>query len=203
MRFILHLLTHTWFFSALPIMFFGIGGGASGDEKNMYKLLANLGTYGTQKGQGATNQALDYFEAFLSGDPTKIASAIAPETKVIQGQAEQRKKQNAEFGTRSGGTAASNANIDTNTLSQISDLVNRTRTAAAGEVAGIGQNLLNTGLQGGEAGFRAAKTIQEQEKARWDDIFQSISQVLTSLSGMPGIKGTSLGQGLNAGAGAF
>lgn len=183
--------------------FLGIGGGASGDEKQMFKLLANLGTFGTQKGQGATNQALDYFEAFLSGDPTKISQAIAPETKVIQGQAEQRKKQNAEFSTRSGGTAATNANIDTGKLQAIQDLVNRSRTAAAGEVGAIGQNLLNLGLSGGEAGFKAAETIQKQEQERWSDIFNSISQVLTSLSGMPGIKGTKLGEGLSAGAGAF
>lgn len=177
------LLLRFWFFGAMPKFFFGIGGGASGDEKAMFKLLANLGTYGTQKGQGATNQALDYFSAFLSGDPTKISQAIAPETKVIQGMAEQKKKQNAEFGTRSGGTAASNANIDTNTLSQITDLVNRSRAAAAGEVAGIGSNLLNLGGSSAASGFTAAKTIQDQEKARWDDIFKSIASIAMGFSG--------------------
>lgn len=179
MRFILHLLTHTWFFGALPIMFFGIGKGPSSQEKDIYKLLSGLGSYGATKGTGATNQALDYFEAFLSGDPTKIASALAPETKIIQGQAEQRKKQMAEFGTRSGGTAAQAANIDTNTLAQIQDLVNRSRTAAAGEVAGIGQNLLGLGTNAGGSAFSAARVMQGQNAAKWDDIFKSIAEIVT------------------------
>ena len=175
----LRLLLNTLFGCAMPKFFFGIGQGPSSEEKQMYKLLSGIAGYGFGKGTTATNQGLDYFSAIASGDPTKIAQAIAPETRVIQGQAEQRKKQLAEFGTRSGGTAAAAANIDTDTLAQIQNLVNTIRPQAESTLLNEGNSLLSLGSGAGSSGFDAAKVMQGQNAAKWNDIFKSIAEIVT------------------------
>jgi hypothetical protein len=178
------LLLRFWFFGAMPKFFLGIGGGPSGDEKAMFKLLSSLGSFGTSKGMGAVSTGSKFFEDILSGDPTKMAAAIAPETKVIQERAEQRKKQAAEFGTRSGGTAATQANIDTDKIAAIQDLVNKLRPGAAQNLENVGLNLLSEGGSAASSGFTAASHIQAEEKARWDDIFKSIGDIGMAVAGI-------------------
>lgn len=107
------------------------------------------------KGQQNTDKGLQFYQDIMSGDPNKTAAAIAPEIRTIQGQAEQQKKHNAEFGTRSGGTAASNANIDTNARSSIQNLVNTLRPEAA-------KVLTEAGLQEATLGGTAASTLSGQ-----------------------------------------
>jgi hypothetical protein len=143
------------------------GSSANTDRKETFKGWSGLENLMPFIGKGAQNadMGLKFFQDIMSGDPNKIAQAIAPETKVIQGQAEQQKKQNAEFGTRSGGTAATNANIDTNKLSSIQNLVNTLRPKAA-------EALTSAGLQEAQIGGAAAGNLSSQAiKSRMDSFF--------------------------------
>ncbi len=77
---------------------------------NPYEAQTNqinqIAGYQTNLGEGLATPAAKYFEDILSGDPTRIASALAPEISTGQGQVEQQRLRNAEFGTRSGGSTA-------------------------------------------------------------------------------------------------
>ncbi len=79
--------------------------------------------FGTGIGENDVTAASKWYNNILSGDPTKMAEAIAPETSAIQGEAQQAKNQTAQFSPRSGGTAAAMAGMDANTRSQIIKLL--------------------------------------------------------------------------------
>src|ERR1700679_1243013 len=91
----------------------GIYGLVAGDPtKKEENQLGALAGEETGQGEGDTTAASNFYQDILSGDPSKIATAEAPEISAQQGQIQQQAKQNAEFGTRSGGTAASTADAE-------------------------------------------------------------------------------------------
>lgn len=128
---------------------FGLGGSSTttdrGTQLGSWGQLGNLGGYGTNQGEKNTNQAADFYSDILSGDPTKQAAAIAPEASVIEGQAEQQKKTQSEFGNRSGGTNATDQMIDTNAKSSVQNLINSLLPQAAAGLTQIGGEQLNLG----------------------------------------------------------
>lgn len=195
-----------WFFNWVLFsgtkFFFGIGQGPSQREKDIFGLLQGMATTEFGAGSKAVSQGTGFWSDILSGDPTKMAAAIAPETKVIQGQAQQKKKQATEFGTRSGGTAATNAAIDTNATAAIQDLVNRLRPQAARELTTVG--LSEEGLASGNAGmaFNAAEVMQQQSAKKWGDIFRSIALIASGALGGYAIGGTLLSTAGGAAGGA-
>lgn len=146
---------------------FGIGGSASKTDRkhelDAWGTLTDLSHYGAGEGKKNTGAAGDYWQSILSGDQKKIAQAIAPNTAVIQGQAQQRKNQLAEFGNRSGGTNASSQMIDTEADKAVQDLINTLIPQAA-------TNLANLGTQELSIGENAAGTLgQQTEQARQAD----------------------------------
>ena len=101
-----------------------------------------LGDYQTSTGEGLTTAGAKYDEDILSGDPTRIAQSLAPEISAQQGQIEQNKLQDANFGTRSGGTTASNENADAAGRANIINLVGATQKGAADSALSAGSGLL-------------------------------------------------------------
>ena len=91
-----------------------------------------------KQGQGDTNAASSFYQNILSGDPTLEAKAIAPETAAAQQGAQQQKNALAQFGNRSGGTAAAASGIDAQTRSQLTQLLGGLKTGAASGAAGLG-----------------------------------------------------------------
>lgn len=161
--------------------FFGIGMGPSSDEKSQFGAMGNLANFATSAGEGDISSADNFWKSILSGDPSKISQVLGPESSAINKQAQQQKKTGAEFGTRSGGTAAGNQMIDQNVRttydSQVSDLTGK----AAGALGASGSSLLAAGGSAHEAAFSEANTIQQQHAAKLNDIFKSIAEVASAV----------------------
>lgn len=139
-----------------------LGGILGGQNKTLGTDIGTAGdisNFGTTTGQKATTDASDYYSNILSGDPSKIAESIAPEIQAGQEQTQQAKNQAAQFGTRSGGTAAASAGADAANRSNIISLVGKLQQGAAAGEAGIGQNQEGLGLS---ANGQQASESQQQ-----------------------------------------
>ena len=101
--------------------------------------LGDLGSFSSNTGRNATNTAQNYYSNLLSGDPSKISAAIAPEIAANSQQAQQQKQTIGEFGGRSGGNTATANNIDTNSRGNIIDLIGKLLGGAAGLQASAGR----------------------------------------------------------------
>jgi hypothetical protein len=166
---------------------FGIGMGPSSQEKQAYGNLNSLAGFGSQHGQNDISQAESFYSSILSGDRGKQAQVLAPEISTLKSQAQQRKNTGAEFGNRSGGTNASMQLVDDNVHSDINRMVDSLLSGSAGALASIGEN--QTGQASGNYAqvFGEATTMQQQEQAKWNDIFKSISDVATGALGGAGL----------------
>jgi hypothetical protein len=130
-----------------------IFGGQSPGLKQATNTAGSISNFANNTGEGAITDASQYYKNILSGDPSKIAESIAPEIQAGQQQTQQAKQQMAEFGTRSGGTAAASAGADAANRANIISLIGRLQQGAAQGEAGIGENqtgqgIAATGLQG-------------------------------------------------------
>jgi hypothetical protein len=126
-----------------------LGAILGGQNKTLNSTIGKAGdisNFGTNTGQGAITDAHKYYSDILSGDPTKIATTLAPEIKAGQEQTQQEKNQLAEFGTRSGGTAAASAGADAANRANITALIGRLQQGAAAGETGIGENQSALGL---------------------------------------------------------
>jgi len=143
----------------------GIYGLVAGDptqkEENQ---LGQIGGYETGTGEGLTTDAAKFDEAILSGDPTKIAQALAPQISAQQSQIQQQAKQNAEFGTRSGGTAASTAGAEAAGRGNIINEVGGLQSTTANNAGSLGSNLLGEASSniGAEAGLASKAAANKQ-----------------------------------------
>lgn len=119
-----------------------------------------LGNYETGTGEGLTTAGTGFEEGILSGDPSKIASTLAPEISAQQGQIQQNELQNANFGNRSGGTAASTESAQAAGRGNIINLVGGLQGQTAGAAVGQGSGLL------GEAGSSIGNEANLAEQRR-------------------------------------
>jgi hypothetical protein len=104
--------------------------------------LQELGGYQTKEGEGLTTAGSKFEQDILSGDPTRIASALAPEISTGAHQVEQSRLQNANFGTRSGGTAAATQAAEAQNRGNIINLEGGLQAGTAGAAVGQGMNLM-------------------------------------------------------------
>lgn len=181
---------------------FGIFEGPSKDEKAQYSNLTSQGGFATNLGEGDLTASSTFMQNILSGDPTKIASSLAPEISTAQNLAQQSKNTTTQFGTRSGGTAASTAATDAKTRGDIISLVGGERNGAAKELSSVGTNLLDTGIKTTQTAFGDATQIQKQKASMIDDLISSIAATAGAVAGMPGV-GKGAAQGLDSFAGAY
>jgi hypothetical protein len=121
--------------------------------------------FDTGEGTKDVTAASKWYNDILSGDPTKMAEAVAPETSAIQGEAQQKKDELAQFSPRSGGTTAAVAGMDANTRAQIIKLLGGLQSTAASGDASLGtteQNLaLNNRAQADQAAIEKQKLQQD------------------------------------------
>ncbi len=101
--------------------------------------------FGVNKGEGDISAASNFWNSVLSGDTNKIAQVLGPQIKGIQDQGQQQKQTMAQFGNRSGGTNAKAQRIGDDTRTQVNNLVSGVTAGAAGNLAGLGTNLLSQG----------------------------------------------------------
>ena len=166
---------------------FGIDMAPSGQEKSQFNQLNQSSGFATGLGEGDLTASSDFMRGLLSGDPTKVSQALAPQIKAIQDRSQQQKNTTAQFAPRSGGTAATTANIDTAAKGDLTTLTGELTGGAATSLASTGAGLLSAGMTGNEAGFSEAKTMQDQQAAKWGDIISSIASTVGTVAGIPGV----------------
>lgn len=123
-----------------------------GDLDSVFKGLSSLsaksqntGATQTQAGGADTGDASKYYSSLLSGNTAATTSAAAPEINAITGQANQQKKELANFGNRSGGKVAAAQDITAGSRGAIADTIAKQRSGAAGAKAGIGAGETSAG----------------------------------------------------------
>lgn len=162
-------------------MCLGIGGSSSGtDRKTQLKAGGDVSSgidtlkqfatdlFGTGKtdtktgladvksGLLDTDKASKYYSDILSGDPTKVMAAVAPETKAVGSQVDQATKESTVSGNRSGGSNAGLQDTKFKAAGAVGDIINKARTSAAGGLERTGAQRSGVGL--GEAGIGVSET---------------------------------------------
>lgn len=166
--------------------FFGIGQGPSDQQRTQYGDIAGLADWSTAAGEKALGQALNFEEAIVSGDPSKIARVLGPETSAINKQGQQELKTMSEFGTRSGGTGAAAQTVGDTTRSRYDTMVSNLLSGSVSGLASQGNSLLSTGLTAHEGAFDASSVIQKLNANKMNDIFNSIAEIVGMFGGLVG-----------------
>lgn len=117
------------------------GSPTSGEQK----AFGDLAGFENPLGEKSVNQGLGWESDILSGDPSKIATALAPEIKAGQQQVQQQAQQGAEFGNRGGGTNAATQAAQSGERGNIINLIGGLQQGAAGALTSGGENLLTQG----------------------------------------------------------
>ena len=171
--------------------FFGsLFGGSNPTLNSGINNVGNLAGFASGQGQSNISSADKFWQSILSGDSSKIGQALAPEVSANQQQGQQSKNQLAQFGTRSGGTAAAGAGIDAAGRSNMINLIGGLQGKAASSLGSMGSSLLQTGLQG--YGQQA-----DMSQMRMQNYINSILGKGIS-SGIGAAEGFGLGTGMNA-----
>jgi hypothetical protein len=139
-----------------------------GQSKNLDKLIGQYGQIGGQQtgeGQSNENTASNFWNSIVSGDSSKISQALAPEISAAKTSNQQTQKTNAIFGTRSGGTAASNAASSDALHANLVNLTGSLTNSSASNLASLGTNQVSTGL--GALGQQ--QNAVAQQMANWSN----------------------------------
>lgn len=164
------------------------GGNPAEKEQQQFGNLAN---YETGVGEPLTTAGAGFEEAILSGDPSRISQALAPEISAGQKQVEQQALQNANFGNRAGGTNASTQAAEAGERGNIINLIGGLQSGTAGAAVGQGSGLL------GQASSNVGSEAQLAEQRRQ----QQLSDVSGIASDIGAIASPFLGGKGGAGAG--
>ena len=132
----------------------GLFGGSNSVLNQDIPQAGAISDFSTGVGEGDVTAASGFERNILNGGEAE-SEALAPEISAARTRAAQQKKTNAEFGTRSGGTAASNAAADEGVSGDILNLEGGLKSGAASTLAGIGTSEQGIGLN--------ANQVQEQE----------------------------------------
>lgn len=161
--------------------------------------VGSLGDFSTKVGEGDTTAASKFYQDILSGDPSRIASSLAPEISSGQTQGQQAKQGLAQFGTRSGGTAAATAGIDAGTRGNLINLEGGLQQGAAQGAGSLGT--ANLGMAANDT-MNQAKLAQQRMQNLMDSILgKGISSGLGTLESW-GL-GKLPGQSDQSGSGGF
>jgi hypothetical protein len=166
-----------------------------GQDKSLDSNITNFGQEGTfaqGQGEGDITDATSFYKDILSGDPSQVAQALAPEISAQQQQGQQQKNQIAQFGNRSGGNNAAVQGIDTANRGNLINLEGNLKNSAAGALGSLGTTEQGFGLQAQQAQDQAS----QQRLKNWQDsilggaITGAVGTGLEALEGgIPGIGG--------------
>ena len=118
-----------------------------------------IADWSTGLGEKNLTASSNFFNSILSGDATKQSQVLAPEINAAKTSANQDIKTTSEMGTRSGGTAASNAATKDKIHGYIANLLGSLTGSAATILGSMGESSLNTGLS---ATMDQAKLAQQR-----------------------------------------
>jgi len=145
--------------------FASLFGGQNTDLNSDINQSGAISGFATGVGEGDVTAASKFYQDILSGDPTQEATALAPEISSLKKRAEENKKTSAEFGTRSGGTAAANAASDANVNADIFNLTGGLKRDAASGAASLGTSEQGLGLNANEVNAQES----QQRMKNWQD----------------------------------
>jgi hypothetical protein len=144
--------------------FSSVLGGSNSTLNSAIPQLGQTSDWATGQGKADVGAGTDWFKALLSGDSTKQMQALAPEVSAMKTSNAQTQKTNAEMGTRSGGTAASNAASSDKFHSDLTNLIGSLTNNAASSLTSTGGSLLGTGLEATGQQIGAS----EQQMKNWE-----------------------------------
>lgn len=108
-------------------------------ELAQYGKADSLGDFADSVGKDATGGAHTYFSKLLSGDPTAIGEATAPQQNALTAQTDAEKRRIASEGTsRGGGINDTLQQLSDRPITTQVDAITRLMPAAAGQEAQIG-----------------------------------------------------------------
>jgi NADH dehydrogenase/NADH:ubiquinone oxidoreductase subunit G len=139
--------------------------------------LQDVGNYGLNTGEGAINTGLGFEGDILSGDPSKIATALAPEIKAGQQQVQQQAEQGAMFGNRGGGTNAATQAAQSGERGNIINLIGGLQQGAAGAEIGAGENLLSQGTGAETTAADLALKNRQRQTSDVSGIAQGVADI--------------------------
>jgi hypothetical protein len=121
--------------------------------------------FSTGMGEKNLTSSSKFFNDILSGDSSKQSQALAPEIGTAKTSAAQTNKTKAEFGTRSGGTAASTAATNDKVHSDITGMVGNLTGTAANSLASSGSSLISQGMQG----YKQQADLSQEQLQNWQN----------------------------------
>jgi len=157
--------------------------GPSGGETGATNALTGESGFAGSTGEGLISNSSALINGLLSGNQADIAKLLAPQISEISKRANEKTQTNAEFGSRSGGTNASNQNTMDTARSGVNDLISSLTSGAIGEGASLGSNLLGKSMSGYNDVFNQNLTEQQQRLAKLNDIFKSGAAVAGGIFG--------------------
>lgn len=170
---------------------FGIGAGPTAQEEGQYGALDQSTKFATDLGEKNSLASSDFMRSVLSGDSTKISQTLAPQIGAAKTSAQQQNKTNTQFGTRSGGTAASSNAANDKVHSDITDLIGSFTGSSVSGLASSGDSLLAKGMTGQQALFGEAEKLHAEKKAKTDGLINDIGKT-AAIAAAPFTGGASL-----------
>ena len=183
-------------------MAFGIDMGPSSGEIGATGALTGESGFAGSVGEGLLSNSSAIMNALLSGNQAQISQLLAPQISAVAKQANQKTQTNAEFGSRSGGTNASNQNTMDTARASVNDMISSLTGGAISGAASTGTNLLNSSITANNDVFSKNQAEQKQRASQWSDLFSSIGDTAGGIAGLPGVS-KAWSQGFNSFAGAF
>lgn len=181
---------------------FGIGGSSAktdrkfqlqswGQLNDLFNTESKTGKSTLDTGLKDINKAKDYWGALMSGDPTKMSQALAPQISAIKGMSGQNIRGLEQFSGRSGGTSAAVQAQNVEAQSAIQNLFDLLGPEAAkefGSLAGFEVGA-GEGLLSGAAGAASEVGAQATNTRPGDQQLQQSQQssVLTGLATLFGL----------------
>ncbi len=153
--------------------------------------MGQIGGFATDTGEKNISAGSDFMRALTSGDASKISQVLAPAISAAKTSNQQTQKTNAEMGTRSGGTAATNAASSDKLHSDITNLTGSLTGNAASNLLSSGTSLLGQGAAAtqGEADLSQIRYQNWMDSILGKGITTAVSAAETyALGGMGGAK---------------
>lgn len=174
------------------------------DTFNAGQGTVGAGTNALAGASDTLKPSIDYWTALLSGDPAKMAAAVAPTAGAIGKQYDAAARSAQTFNPRGGFAGAAAAELPFRKAADVGNLYNQLQPAAAqalpgiaGTQAGIGQGIANIGLGQSGLGFNMFNLANNSQLTRrGQNVGADVSGPLNKLlSGFAGIPGAAAGAG--------
>jgi hypothetical protein len=142
--------------------------------------MGQIGGFATDTGEKNVTAGSDFMRALTSGDASKISQTLAPDISAAKTSNQQNQKTATEMGTRSGGTAASNAASSDKLHSDITNLTGSLTGNAASSLLSSGSTLLNQG----ESATGAEAELSQERYQNWMDSILGLGITKSAAAGM-------------------